>query len=236
MSFPLNKNLWTSSFVLVAAGYSLTVLTLAYWVMDVWGWGRGQSKGLVYPWLVLGANSITALMPKPIAPRVRTPANNSGLRNDRAASDLTIPDRKRLEVAKALALDPDVLLLDEVMAGLNATEVEEALELLRDVNARGVTLIVVEHLMKAIVSMAPSTAPGGLADQSISLAERIPKCTFTICSQRLAIGTGPVRPELVLDKFADGFNDLGFRLFRNLDFVAFIVDGLALFRRHQFAP
>jgi branched-chain amino acid transport system ATP-binding protein len=73
---------------------------------------------------------------------------------DRAASDLTIPDRKRLEVAKALALDPDVLLLDEVMAGLNATEVDEALELLRDVNKRGVTLIVVEHLMKAIVSIS----------------------------------------------------------------------------------
>ena len=73
---------------------------------------------------------------------------------DRPASDLTIPDRKRLEVAKALALDPDVLLLDEVMAGLNATEVDEALELLRDVHRRGVTLIVVEHLMKAIVSIS----------------------------------------------------------------------------------
>ena len=73
---------------------------------------------------------------------------------DRHASDLTIPDRKRLEVAKALALDPEVLLLDEVMAGLNATEVDEALDLLRTVNGRGVTLIVVEHLMKAIVSIS----------------------------------------------------------------------------------
>jgi branched-chain amino acid transport system ATP-binding protein len=73
---------------------------------------------------------------------------------ERNASDLTIPDRKRLEVAKALALDPEVLLLDEVMAGLNATEVDEALDLLRTVNARGVTLIVVEHLMKAIVSIS----------------------------------------------------------------------------------
>ena len=72
----------------------------------------------------------------------------------RPASDLTAPNRKRLEVAKALALDPEVLLLDEVMAGLNATEVDEALELLRDVNRRGVTLIVVEHLMKAIVSIS----------------------------------------------------------------------------------
>jgi len=73
---------------------------------------------------------------------------------DRPASDLTIPDRKRLEVAKALALDPEVLLLDEVMAGLNASEVDEALILLREVNARGVTLIVVEHLMKAIMSIS----------------------------------------------------------------------------------
>jgi len=72
----------------------------------------------------------------------------------RPASDLTIPDRKRLEVAKALALDPEVLLLDEVMAGLNATEVEAALELLREINRRGVTLIVVEHLMRAIMSIS----------------------------------------------------------------------------------
>jgi branched-chain amino acid transport system ATP-binding protein len=75
---------------------------------------------------------------------------------NRFASDLTVPDRKRLEVAKALALDPEVLLLDEVMAGLNATEIDEALQLLRDVNRRGVTLIVVEHLMKAIVSISTS--------------------------------------------------------------------------------
>jgi predicted acyltransferase len=68
LSFPLNKNLWTSSFVLVAAGYSLLVLTLSYWVMDVWGWGRGQSKGLVYPWLVLGSNAITAYMFSELVP------------------------------------------------------------------------------------------------------------------------------------------------------------------------
>lgn len=72
----------------------------------------------------------------------------------RPASDLTIPDRKRLEVAKALALDPELLLLDEVMAGLNASEVDEALDFVRAINARGVTLIVVEHLMKAIMSIS----------------------------------------------------------------------------------
>jgi branched-chain amino acid transport system ATP-binding protein len=72
----------------------------------------------------------------------------------RLASELTVPSRKRLEVAKSLALDPEVLLLDEVMAGLNATEVDEALRLLRTVNEGGVTLIIVEHLMKAIASIS----------------------------------------------------------------------------------
>jgi branched-chain amino acid transport system ATP-binding protein len=72
----------------------------------------------------------------------------------RPASELTIPDRKRLEVAKALALDPEVLLLDEVMAGLNHTEVDEALELVRALNARGLTIVIVEHLMKAIMSVS----------------------------------------------------------------------------------
>jgi branched-chain amino acid transport system ATP-binding protein len=72
----------------------------------------------------------------------------------RLASELTVPSRKRLELAKALALDPEVLLLDEVMAGLNATEVDEALRLLRTVNEGGVTLIIVEHLMKAIASIS----------------------------------------------------------------------------------
>ena len=68
LEFPLNKNMWTSSYVLVAAGYSLTVLTLSYLAMDVWSWGRGQSKGLVYPWLVLGSNAITVYMFSEIVP------------------------------------------------------------------------------------------------------------------------------------------------------------------------
>jgi predicted acyltransferase len=68
LEFPLNKNMWTSSFVLVAAGYSLTVLTLSYVMVDILGWGKSQSKGLVYPWLVLGANSITVYMFSEIVP------------------------------------------------------------------------------------------------------------------------------------------------------------------------
>jgi branched-chain amino acid transport system ATP-binding protein len=70
------------------------------------------------------------------------------------ASDLTIPDLKRLELAKALAMDPELLLLDEVMAGLNPTEVENAMELLRQINREGVTLFVIEHVMKAIMGIS----------------------------------------------------------------------------------
>ena len=66
--FPLNKNMWTSSYVLVAAGWSLTVLTLAFWAVDAWGWGKGKSGALIFPWLVLGSNAITAYMFSELAP------------------------------------------------------------------------------------------------------------------------------------------------------------------------
>jgi branched-chain amino acid transport system ATP-binding protein len=67
---------------------------------------------------------------------------------------LTIADRKRLELARALAMEPTLLLLDEVMAGLNAKEVEWAMELIRHVNGRGVTILVIEHVMKAIMGIS----------------------------------------------------------------------------------
>jgi branched-chain amino acid transport system ATP-binding protein len=74
------------------------------------------------------------------------------------ASELTIPDLKRLELAKALAMDPELLLLDEVMAGLNSTEVESAMELIRRINAGGVTILVIEHVMKAIMGISDRLA------------------------------------------------------------------------------
>ncbi len=67
---------------------------------------------------------------------------------------LTIPDQKRLELAKALAMVPEILLLDEVMAGLNPKEIEEAMELILRINARGVTILVIEHVMKAIMGIS----------------------------------------------------------------------------------
>ena len=75
-------------------------------------------------------------------------------RIDHTASDLTIADLKRLELAKALAMDPELLFLDEVMAGLNPTEMESAMELLRRINQDGVTLFVIEHVMKAIMGIS----------------------------------------------------------------------------------
>jgi branched-chain amino acid transport system ATP-binding protein len=79
-----------------------------------------------------------------------------GLANEaqRPASELTLAGRKRLEIAKALATDPEVLLLDEVMAGLTPHETDQAMDLLRGVNASGVTLVVVEHVMKAIMGIS----------------------------------------------------------------------------------
>jgi branched-chain amino acid transport system ATP-binding protein len=69
------------------------------------------------------------------------------------ASSLTLAMRKRLELAKGLAMRPKLLLLDEVNAGLNATEVEHALSLIRGIAARGVTILIIEHLMKVVLSL-----------------------------------------------------------------------------------
>ncbi len=72
----------------------------------------------------------------------------------RTAAELTIPDLKRLELAKALAMDPELLFLDEVMAGLNSVEVERAMELIQSINHSGVTIFVIEHVMKAIMGIS----------------------------------------------------------------------------------
>ncbi|MEM6677835.1 MAG: ABC transporter ATP-binding protein [Pseudomonadota bacterium] len=72
----------------------------------------------------------------------------------RLAETLTIADRKKLEVARALACKPRVLLLDEVMAGLRPSEVDEAIERIKAIRARGISIILVEHLMRAVVALS----------------------------------------------------------------------------------
>ncbi|MHB0885939.1 MAG: ABC transporter ATP-binding protein [Bacillota bacterium] len=75
-------------------------------------------------------------------------------KKDFLGANLTIADRKRLEVARALATRPKLLLLDEVMAGLTTTEMKEAVELVKKINAQGVTLLIVEHVMEAIMPIS----------------------------------------------------------------------------------
>jgi branched-chain amino acid transport system ATP-binding protein len=71
------------------------------------------------------------------------------------ASSLTLPDRKRLEVARALATRPRLLLLDEVMAGLRPTETDQMVQVFRDINrAEGLTILLIEHVMRAVMALA----------------------------------------------------------------------------------
>lgn len=69
------------------------------------------------------------------------------------ARDLTLANQKRLEVARALATRPEVLLLDEMMEGLNATEVNRSMDLVRRIQDKGITVVMIEHVMKAIMSV-----------------------------------------------------------------------------------
>ena len=70
-----------------------------------------------------------------------------------SAKELTLANQKRLEVAGALATQPELLLLDEIMAGLNPTEVAQAMELVSRIKEKGITIIMIEHVMKAIMNV-----------------------------------------------------------------------------------
>ena len=75
-------------------------------------------------------------------------------RLDMPAAQLTIAGKKRLELARALAARPTLLLLDEVLAGLNPTEVEHMIGIMRRIRERGITILIIEHLMQAIMSLS----------------------------------------------------------------------------------
>ncbi|MDQ7851219.1 MAG: ABC transporter ATP-binding protein [Armatimonadota bacterium] len=91
-------------------------------------------------------------------------------------SQVTLEDRKRLELARALATRPELLLLDEVMAGLNPTEVRAAVELIRAIRARGITIVVVEHVMDAILSLCERIV---VLNQGRKIAEDVPERIVT---------------------------------------------------------
>jgi branched-chain amino acid transport system ATP-binding protein len=75
-------------------------------------------------------------------------------KKDLLAGNLTIADRKRLEIARALATEPKLLLLDEVMAGLRPAEVDEMVQIIKSLRDRGVTIFVIEHIMRAIMALS----------------------------------------------------------------------------------
>ncbi len=90
----------------------------------------------------------------------------------RIASTLTLPDRKRLEVARALATEPQLLLLDEVMAGLRPTETDRMVAILQSLNRDGVTILLIEHVMRAVMALASRVL---VLDHGVAIAEGAPE-------------------------------------------------------------
>lgn len=89
-----------------------------------------------------------------------------------SSGNISIPDRRRLELARALATSAKVILLDENMAGLTPNEIEEALDLLRSIREQGVTLMVVEHIMRAVMGISDRMI---VVDYGEKIAEGTPK-------------------------------------------------------------
>jgi branched-chain amino acid transport system ATP-binding protein len=126
--------------------------------------GIGRTFQIVKPFAglsVLDNVIVGALERSPNVPAARGHAEQIveklglGAKRDQPASALTLPDRKRLEVARALATRPRLLLLDEVMAGLRPTECDQMVEVFRELNRKdGLTILLIEHVMRAVMALA----------------------------------------------------------------------------------
>jgi branched-chain amino acid transport system ATP-binding protein len=89
------------------------------------------------------------------------------------AKNLTIVDRKRLEFAKALSTKPKLLLLDEILAGLTPSEIEEAIDLIREIKRSGITIIMIEHVMQAVMAVCEQVL---VINYGEKIAEGTPEC------------------------------------------------------------
>lgn len=126
--------------------------------------GIGRTFQIVRPFPALSVEenvTVAALLHRHLVPDARAHAGEVlrqlDLYDKRAqrASALTLPDRKRLELARALATDPKLLLLDEVMAGLRPTETDRMVAILKELNrSRGLTILLIEHVMRAVMALA----------------------------------------------------------------------------------
>ncbi|MBV8535229.1 MAG: ABC transporter ATP-binding protein [Alphaproteobacteria bacterium] len=106
------------------------------------------------------------------------------------ARDLTTIDQRRLEMARALATEPRILLLDEVMAGLNPSEIDQAVALVGKLSQRGLTIVIVEHVMRAIMAVARHIV---VLDHGQKIAEGSPRDVVTNQDVvRAYLGTGHV--------------------------------------------
>jgi branched-chain amino acid transport system ATP-binding protein len=130
---------------------------------DICRRGIGRTFQLVRPFPALSVEDnviIGALLRHPHVEEARAQAHETLRRLDlfdkraQRASALTLPDRKRLETARALATQPRLLLLDEVMAGLRPTEADRMIAILRELNRDGLTILLIEHVMRAVMALA----------------------------------------------------------------------------------
>ena len=85
---------------------------------------------------------------------------------------MTLVNQKRLEVARGLATKPELILLDEVMAGLNSSEVTQAMELIMEIRNQGITIFMIEHVMKAIMSVCDRIM---VLDHGVKISEGTPE-------------------------------------------------------------
>lgn len=160
----------TTAFNLIVGAYQPTSGKVEFQGQDITGLrphqvcrkGIGRTFQVVKPFgnMTVEQNIMVGAFIRTNSPReARLTANNImekiGLQAKKnvLAHNLTIPERKRLEMAKALATKPDLLLLDEVLAGLNPTEIEEAVKLIKSINKDGITLMMIEHVLQATMAI-----------------------------------------------------------------------------------
>lgn len=162
----------TTIFNMIAAAYPLSsgeiyfngkLISKMRHPSDICKAGIGRTFQVVKPFggmsvlenVMVGAFNVTNSVSESTEKAIKALERVGLLRNKEVlAKNLTVSDRKRLEVARALATEPQLLLLDEVMAGLNPTEVEEIIPLISEIRNQGTTIFMIEHIMASMMKLS----------------------------------------------------------------------------------